>query len=325
MLVGELALTSLRYAMEPKNQHDYLAIDVAKDQLHCRSQTQRLCAFNHAQGHDQIVATARQLPQPCLVLEATGGYEQTLLARLRAEALPAIVVNPRRLRAFAISEGVHAKTDPIDAQMLLRFAQQKQLQPLAAPAAANTALAALMDRRAHLVGALAREKNRDQNGPEDPFIRKTRRESLRWHQRQIDKIEQEIRHRIAADPALRTPCGALLNIAGVGEITAWSILAYMPEITQLGRNQAVALAGLAPYNRDSGKKQGLRCIHAGRAKVRKALYMAAVSAAQHNPVIKAFVNRLIKKGKPTKVAYTAAMRKLFIHIRSTLIEHQNST
>lgn len=302
-----------------KTQYDYLAIDVAKDELHVCSQTQRLCASNEVKGHGRIVAAARKLAQPCVVLEATGGYERTLLARLRAEGLPAIVVNPRRLRAFAISEGVHAKTDPIDAEMLLRFARQKQLQPLAAPAQANTALAALMDRRAHLVSALAREKNRDHNGSEDPFIRKSRRESIRWHERQIDKIEQEIRQRIAADPALRTPCRALLNIAGLGEITAWSILAYLPEITQLKRNQAVALAGLAPYNRDSGKKQGLRSIHAGRAKVRKTLYMAAVCAAQHNTIIKAFVARLIKKGKPAKVAYTAAMRKLIIHVRTTLI------
>ena len=305
--------------MNPKTNYDYFAIDVAKDELHCRSQTQRLCASNDAAGHARIVAAARKLSEPCVVLEATGGYERRLLACLRAEGLPAIVVNPRRLRAFAISEGVHAKTDPIDAEMLLRFARQKQLQPLAAPAEANTALAELLDRRAHLVDTLAREKNRDQNGSEDPFIRKMRRESLRWHEHQIDKIEQEIRQRLAANPTLRTPCRALLNIAGIGEVTAWSILAYLPEITQLKRNQAVALAGLAPYNRDSGKKQGLRCIHAGRAKVRKALYMAAVCAAQHNPVIKAFVTRLIEKGKPTKVAYTAAMRKLIIHIRTTLI------
>lgn len=114
----------------------------------------------------------------------------------------------------------------------------------------------------------------------------------------------------------------MLDIAGVGEITAWSILAYLPEITQLKRNQAVALAGLAPFNRDSGKKQGLRSIHAGRAKVRKALYMAAVCAARHNPIIKAFVSRLIDHGKPTKVAYTAAMRKLIIHIRATLMNNK---
>lgn len=310
--------------MNPKKTYDYLAVDVAKDELHCRSQTQRLRASNEARGHGQIVAAARKLVAPCVVLEATGGYERRLLACLRAEGLPAIVVNPRRLRAFAISEGVHAKTDPIDAEMLRRIAEQKQLQPLATPAEGNIALAALMDRRAHLVDALAREKNRDQNGPEDPFIRKSRRESLRWHERQIDKIEQEIRQRIAADPTLHTPCRALLAIKGVGEITAWSILAYLPEITQLKRNQAVALAGLAPYNRDSGKKQGLRCIHAGRAKVRKALYMAAVTAAQHNPIIKAFVTSLIQKGKPAKVAYTAAMRKLIIHIRATLINTQIS-
>jgi transposase len=257
---------------------------------------------------------------PFVICEATGGYERALMTRLNQEHLPVCRVNPARVRAFARSEGVRAKTDPIDAHVLLRFAQEKELRPTKPVDPAQDRLAALLDRRSHLSEQIAREKNRLQNSCQQ--IHSSIKRVLRFLEKEEDRIEQHIRELLNQDVHLQAQAKALQRIQGVGEVTAWTILAYLGEITTLKRNEVVALAGVAPFNKDSGKMKGRRRIIGGRAKVRACLYMAATTAASHNPVIKPYVKRLRDQGKPYKCAIVAAMRKMLLHMRSELINLQ---
>ncbi len=173
-----------------------------------------------------------------------------------------------------------------------------------------------MDRRSQLSGHLAREKNRLHKS--SAVIRESIKRMIALIEKEIEGIEEEISTLIAEDETFKNNSERLQSVKGVGEITALTLLAYLGEMTQVNRNQLVALAGLAPFNRDSGKRKAKRAIQGGRAKVRKCLYMAAQSAATHNPVIRDYVTALSERGKPDKCAIVAAMRKLLIHLQSIL-------
>jgi transposase len=299
-----------------------VAIDIAKDSLQVQS-LQESFRFNYDEaGLRSLLKLLGRLQDPFVVCEATGGYERPLLAALYKARIAVRLVNPARLRAFALSEGIKAKTDPIDARMILRFAQEKHLQPTPPPEPARQELAALLDRRSHLSEHLAREKNRLQKSQKSilAFIRR----SIKFLEKEIVALDAKIRKLIGEDECLAAQAQRLQSVKGVGQITAWTLLAYLSEMPHLGRNQIVALAGVAPFNRDSGKTSAKRSIHAGRAKVRKCLYMAAQTAAQHNTVIKPYVAGLIARGKPYKCAIVAAMRKLLIHLQSLLKTQQKT-
>ena len=255
-----------------------------------------------------------------IVFEATGGYERTLKRTLIDHHIPYALVSPDRVRAFAKSEGIKAKTDPIDAKMLLCFAEQKQLNPSTPPECERARLIALLDRRSHLSSMHAQEKNRRQNS--DPMIHKWIDQSLGFIEGQIDQIDQQIRLLISEHALMQTQSMILQSVTGIGEITAWSIIAYLEAITTITRNRLIALAGLAPFNKDSGKTHKRRSIQGGRAKVRRVLYMAAKTAAIHNPHIKKYVDGLRARGKPYKCAIVAAMRKLLLHAQSLLKNHE---
>jgi transposase len=303
--------------------HHLIAIDIAKDSLQVLSAGgSSLQVANDALGLSHLLKWLKTLPLPMVVCEATGGYERPLLATLCRAKIAYALLNPQRMRAFALSEGIKAKTDPIDARMILRFAQQKQLQPMPAPDPATQELAAWLDRRSHLTEATAREKNRIQNSPKS--IHGSIKRIIGVLEKELAAIDQKIEKLIAADARLCTQSKALQQVKGVGKVTAWTLLAYLSEMTFLTRNKAVALAGIAPFNRDSGKTRAKRSICAGRAKVRKCLYMAAQTAAQHNTVIKPYVQGLIARGKPYKCAIVAAMRKLLLHLQSILKVQQKA-
>src|SRR5690606_1013877 len=208
------------------------------------------------------------------------------------------------------------KSDPIDAHMLLRFAREKKLAPTKAPKPEEAELAALLDRHDHLTEQLAREKNRLQNSP--TTIHRSIKKMIRFIEKEIEVIDERIRKLIKSESTMRDHSRIMQSVVGVGEVTAWSILGHLREITVVGRNQAVALAGISPFDQDSGMFKGKRRIEGGRAKVRRCLYMAAQSAAVHNPHIKAYVDGLRARGKPYKCAIVAAMRKLLIHLQSIL-------
>ena len=301
--------------MNPK-KYSYYAIDVAKDNLQVQSDVKSFCVTNNTSGFSKITKDIPPESTALIICEASGGYERDLMGYCFENNIAVARVNPGRVRAFAASEGIRAKTDPIDAKLLLAFAKSKKITAMRVPDATRQQIAALMDRRAQLSEQLAREKNRNQKAP--PQILASIREMITFIETKISENDDRTEEIIDAHSELKQAAQTIQSVKGVGKITAWTILAYLHEITDLNRNKLVALAGVAPFNKDTGKRTGKRSIIAGRAKVRRCLYMAAQSAAVHNPVIREYVNKLRERGKPYKVAIVAAIRKLLIHIQSLL-------
>lgn len=303
--------------MTNDKSYHYVGIDVSKNSLQVN-----IGSSNQSHRYDQdsleeLVGRIARLDSPLVVLEPTGGYERTLVDALEKAGVACHLADTRRVKGFAASEGTKAKTDSIDAELLARFGREKRLEPSPRPSGTQKLVAELLDRRAQLSELVAREKNRLQKAREAvrPFIEST----LGHAQEQIAQIDRAIERAIAQDELESRRSEALQGICGVGKVTAWSVLAYMGPIETIGRSQLVALAGLAPFNRDSGAKTGKRYIQCGKAKVRKCLFMAARTAATHNQVIREQVRRLVNEsGKPYKVAIVAAMRKLIIHMQSVL-------
>lgn len=296
--------------------HSYLAVDVSKDTLQIKNDVQDTVVGNDPAGFRKIIALSGRMTNPVVVFEASGCYERRLLEALRDAKVPCRLVNPKLIRAFALSEGIKAKTDPLDTDAIFRFAQEKRLQPAAPPTAQQRELMDLLDRRGQLCELVAREKNRLEKASR--VVASSIKKVITFAEKEIASVEKQLRQLFKKDAALQTAFEALIKVQGVGEVTAWTVLTYLSEITTLERNRLVALAGLAPFNRDSGKMKGKRSIFGGRAKVRRVLYMAAHTAAIHNPVIKPYVQRLRERGKPYKSAIVAAMRKLLLHLQSLL-------
>lgn len=294
----------------------FIAVDIGKDSLQIQTSSRAFEITTDPAGLRKFIASLRKETDPLVVCEATGGYERPLLEALAKANIAYRLISPARIRAFAMSEGIKAKTDRIDARVILRFAQEKKLTPSIPLSPAQQLLADLLDRRSHLTEQIAREKNRLQKASKATatFIRRM----IAFVQRQLETLDRTIRLHLSKQPLLSAQARQLMSVQGVGEVTAWTILAYLPEITTLPRNQLVALAGLAPFNRDSSKTNGKRRISGGRAKLRRCLYMAAHTAATHNPVIRSYVQGLLARGKPYKCALVAAMRKLLIHLQSIL-------
>ena len=299
----------------------YIAIDIAKQTLQVQSDLKSLSLNYDEDGLKQLRAFIKQHERPMIIAEATGGYERPLMSMLFKYDITVALINPRLARAFAVSEGIKAKSDPIDANMLLCFAKEKNPRPTEYIGAEREELGALMDRRSQLTEHITKEKNRLDKSPKS--ICGSIQKMIRILDKELALIEARIAKLIDSNEKMRAQCKLMQTVCGVGPNTAWSILAYLSEITELNRNQLVALAGLAPFNRDSGKYKGKRSIQGGRAKVRATLYMAAQTAAIHNPIIKPYVDRLRNdKGKPYKCAMTAAMRKILVHLQSLLKKQQ---
>jgi transposase len=289
---------------------DYIGIDVGKTWLdqavYGRQGTERV--GNDARGIGQLVAQlGRQLPQ-LVVVEASGGYEQGLVSALHQARLPVAVVNPTRVRALARATGKLAKTDTIDARLIAEYAAHIQPPPQPQPNASEQELRAAITRREQLVEMRAAELNRLDTIPAS--MRASLDEHITWLKTQVSELDQQISRLLAQLPEWQAQVKRLESIPGVGRVTAVTVLAELPELGTLNRQQVAALAGLAPFNHDSGQKHGKRRIFGGRKGVRRVLYMAALSAIRFNPLIRSFQERLLQKGKVFKVAITACMRKL---------------
>jgi len=272
-------------------------------------------------GHTQLIKRLAAIPGVQVICEATGGYERAVVAALHAAAIPVSVINPARVRQFARASGELAKTDPIDAAMLTAFGQAFTPEPTPPRTATEIKLAALVSRRAQLLELHVAERQRADTCTE-PALCKLFTAWLAQMEKQIAKVEALIEELLAEQATLANQVQRLDEITGVGRITAVTVLASMPELGQLNRRQAAALAGLSPYNRDSGQWAGKRCISGGRAEVRRALYMAALSASRSNHLLKPFYDRLVAAGKPGKVALTAVMRKLIV-LMNHLLKNPN--
>jgi len=289
-----------------------LGLDIAKRTLDLSvhpALSQRAYA-NDAAGHAALVAALHLVAGPIqIICEATGGYEKLLLGALHAAQVPVTLVNPRHVRDFARAKKLLAKTDALDAAVLAEYGRLFQPAPTVARTPAQQRLSALVTRRQELLEFLTQEQHRAEH-QHDAFVIKKARSLTTTLRRHLEQLEEEIAALEKADAKLAGQVHRLTGIQGVGQRTAWLLLAALPELGTLRRGQAAALAGLAPYNHDSGPQRGQRHIAHGRPLARRALYMAALVAARYNPVLRPFYQRLRAAGKPAKVALVALMRKL---------------
>ena len=290
----------------------FVGIDVSKAQLdvavhHPPAHWQ---ADNTDVGIAELVARLHALKPTLIVLEATGGFELRLVTELVAAKLPAVVTNPRRVRAFARSTGQLAKTDKLDAQMLAHFAAALRPEVRTLPTEQEEQLTALLTRRRQIVEMLTMEKNRLQTVR--PPMRADLEEHITWLTEKLDTLDDDMDDFIQGSAVWQAKATLLRSVPGIGRVTVSTLLAMLPELGTLNRQEIAALVGVAPVNKDSGRKQGKRRIFGGRAAVRSVLYMAALSATRSNPKIKRFYERLVKHGKEKKVALTACMRKLLV-------------
>lgn len=289
----------------------HVGLDVAKLslQLHLAGRFHSLA--NDTKGHAQLLKRLRGQPNPHVVCEATGGYEQPIVRVLHAAGIPVSIVEAGRVRYFARAQGQRAKTDPIDAAVLTDYGTTFRPAASAPASAQQQRLADLSQRRRQLIHTLTAEGNRAEHYT-DPLCRRQARQLRKVLEKQIEQCDQAITQLIAEDTVLAHKAKRLDAIPGVGPVVAATVLAEMPELGQLNRQTAAALAGVAPYNRDSGGQKGIRHISGGRRAVRCALYMATLSAVRHDRILKAFYLRLRAAGKKPLVAITACMRKLVI-------------
>jgi transposase len=298
----------------------YIGIDVAKAHLDVAWAGVARRFPNDQRGHAALVAWIKQSPSATtvqLICEASGGYEQALLESLEQNALKATLVQATRVRQYARAAGILAKTDTIDAKVLAAFGAAMQPKPTLPLSAEQKRLRQYEAQRRHLGRVLLAEENRLAQ-VSCAELRTLSRSLISKIKKQIDTLDAGIAKLIAQDQALRLKAQKLTAITGVGARTAALLLAQMPELGQLNRGEAAALAGLAPFNHDSGSIRGKRAIFGGRRALRSGLYMAALSAARYNPILSSFYQRLRAKGKPHKLALTAVMRKLLLALNSTL-------
>jgi len=300
-----------------------LGIDVSKASLDVAQWplAERVQYANDDAGITQLVAYCQRWPLILIVLEATGGYEVACAVALAAADLPVVVVNPRQVRDFAKATGRLAKTDVLDAEVLARFAAVIRPDVRGVPDEKARELEALMARRRQLIGMQTMEKNRLPQSL--PSLRRGIRAHLEWLRKEIADTTDGMRCALEDSPAWQVKRDLLETAPGVGEITALTLLAELPELGQLNRKQIAALVGVAPLNRDSGVFTGKRRIWGGRATVRTVLYMAALAAvrSQHG-VLAEFHRRLRAAGKPFKVAIVAVMRKLLTILNAMVRTNQ---
>jgi transposase len=289
----------------------YVGIDVSKHQLdvHCLPRGSTFIRRNNRRGVAALVRRLVKLQPVLIVLEATGGFEVAAATAIAAAGLALAITNPQRVRAFARAIGFLAKTDPIDARVLALFAERVKPAVRPLPDPAGRAFDALLTRRRQLVEMLTAEQNR-LHATSAPELRTGLRRHINWLARQLKRIEEEQAAAVKSSPEWQAKVAILREIKGIGPAVSLTLLAALPELGTLSRQQIAALAGLAPFNRQSGRRQGRPTIAGGRSGVRSMLYMAALSAARYNLALKAFSDRLKAKGKRPKVRLVAVARKL---------------
>jgi len=300
----------------------YVGIDIAKETFYvatCPDAIKQQLPNTH-HGHRQLLKLLQKQNVVLIVLEATGGYERPLAAELISNSLPVVVANPRQVRDFARGIGQKAKTDPIDAQVLAKFAQIVKPSPKPQSKPQINELSELVRRRRQLNDLLTQESNRLAI-ISHPKVKKSIHKMIKTLESQIKEIEQLIRNYIDSDDDFKKKDNILQSVPGVGPQTSAMLIANLPELGTLNRQEIAALAGVAPWNNSSGKFDGKMHIWGGRKDVRSILYMSTFTARRFNPVIRLFAERLKKSGKAYRVVMTACMRKLLI-ILNTMIKDQ---
>ena len=291
--------------------HTFVGIDVAKlhVDVHVRPTDESFRVTREDAGLGELVARLLPLAPALVVLEATGGYEIAVAAALASAGLPLAIVNPRQIRDFARATGTLAKTDALDARVMAGFAEAVQPPARPLPTEQARALGELVARRRQLIEMLGAERNRHAQ-VRDPQLQRRIATHIRWLTKAVAELETDLNDTIRSSPLWQGKDTLLQSVPGIGGVTAFTLIADLPELGGLDRRKIAALVGVAPLNRDSGQWRGRRMIAGGRPTVRAVLYMATLTASRFNPAIAPFYQRLVAAGRPKKVALTAAMRKL---------------
>jgi transposase len=295
----------------------YVGLDVAKLSLQLHLAGRFYFLSNDLKGYTRLLRLLRAFPLAHVICEATGGYEQPVVRALQAAGIAVSILEAGRVRYYAKAQGLRAKTDPIDAAVLSHYGATFKPAAAIPVSAQQQQLADLAQRRRQLIQSVVAERNRAEHYTNALCVRQAR-QNLKLLEKQIAQCDQEIARLIHDDAVLTHKANRLKAIPGVGPVVAATLLAEMPELGKLNKQTAAALAGLAPYNRDSGSQKGIRHISGGRRSVRCVLYMATLSAVRHDRILKEFYTRLLTAGKKPLVAMTACMRKLIILINCLL-------
>jgi transposase len=304
-----------------KNQAEiYVGVDVSQDSLDimCLPTGKYFRVVNDSAGLSGLVKKLKRISPKRVLMEATGGYEAELRKRLYEANIPCIVANPYRVRLYARSMGVLAKTDKIDAKILAEYASNEKLHLDYRKTASEMKLSDLLTHRQQLLDLKSTVDN--QNALISGLPLEQNMQILEFLGGKVERVDKEISDVISSDKQLSHDYEILSSIPGVGKVIAATILGFLPEIKLLDRKQLSSLVGVAPFNNDSGKHKGKRTTYGGRGKVRTAMYMGALVAMRYNPVIKVFYERLVLRGKPKKVALVACIRKLVEIMRALLVK-----
>ena len=288
----------------------FIGIDVAKDNLavFVDSAHQHSVCLNQTKDLDKLAKQFKKLNPTLIILEASGGYETSAAVVFAEFELPFVIVYPLRVRQFALGLGIIAKTDEIDSEVIAYYGRVADVHPTPLQSNELRQLQALTVRRSQLIEMRIAEQNRLETAY--PKMHKNIKKHLAWLISQIEEIETEINNRIKADETLQETDQLLQSVPGVGQVLSSILLTELPELGILSDKKIAALVGVAPFPRESGKWKGKRFCRGGRNSIRRVLYMATLSATQHNPIIKQFYDNLCEKGKLKKVAIIACARKL---------------
>jgi transposase len=300
-----------------------IGIDVCKDKLdvHVLPAGEAFALARNGAGIEELVTRLVALKPALVAIEATGGFETVVAAGLAGAKLPVVVVNPAQVRAFAKALGQRAKTDPIDAAVIARFAAATHPEVRPLPDEATRLLADLVARRRQIAEVIAAEGQRRRRVQDRRLIRSIDR-LKKALEAELAEIDAAIDDEVRGSPAWREKEDLLVTVPGVGQVIARSLIAELPELGRLDRREIAALAGLAPWTRQSGRWRGRSFIGGGRATVRTVLFLAAMTAIRHNPTLRAFRNRLVEAGKPKMVALIATARKLLTILNAILRDNR---
>lgn len=315
--------------IEPNlSENPVIGIDVAKDNLEVYNDVSfhRAVCPNKARDLERLAKDLKKISPELIVMEATGGYETKAAIAFSKAGLPYAIVFPKRVRQLAHGIGLIAKNDQVDARVIAYYGRVGGVQPKPLESNELRELEALTTRRRQLVEMRQMDENRLDTT--HPSLRKDIKEHITWLSRRIDKLNKEIDRRIELSKAWNEQRKLLMSVPGVGPVLASTLITELPELGVLSNRRIAALVGVAPFDRDTGKKHGIRFCKGGRNSVRRVLYMATVCAARFNPVIKSFYDRLCEKGKRKKVAHIACARKMLVILNAMTrdgLEFKSST